>query len=92
LLENMKLSSTQVAIAVAMATCSGVNAFAPRFGVASTTTSLNGIAKELGLPCDDECALEAYPSLPESVHPGVLSGQSLLDLIEHARDNGKASI
>ena len=48
-----------------------------------------GSASELGLPCEDECALESYPNLPPSVHPGVLSGQAQMDLLNHAKENGK---
>ncbi len=47
------------------------------------------MSEELGIPCDDECALESYPNMPASVHPGVLSGQSLKDLIQHAKTNGE---
>jgi fructose-bisphosphate aldolase class II len=46
--------------------------------------------EELGIPCEDECALSCYPNLPESVHPGVLSGQAQLDLLRHAKENGYA--
>jgi fructose-bisphosphate aldolase class II len=68
----------------------GVNAFAGSrtFGHVTTSTQLKGqVSKELNIPCEDECALESYPNMPDSVHPGVLSGQSLVDLIEHAREN-----
>ena len=71
---------------------SGVGAFVstPNFGHITTKTTLKGqVSEELGLPCEDECALESYPNMPESVHPGVLSGKSLQDLIEHARENGR---
>lgn len=47
-----------------------------------------GMSGDLGIPCDDECALSCYPNLPESVHPGVLSGQAQLDLLQHAKENG----
>jgi hypothetical protein len=58
-----------------------------------TTTTLFNIQKggssaELGLPCVDECALESFPNLPPSVHPGVLSGQAQIDLLMHAKENG----
>jgi hypothetical protein len=57
------------------------------------STSLNNIQKggssaDLGLPCVDECALESFPNLPPSVHPGVLSGQAQVDLLNHAKENG----
>lgn len=47
-----------------------------------------GSSNELGLPCEDECALESFPNLPPSVHPGVLSGQAQVDLYKHAKENG----
>lgn len=52
---------------------------------------LNGVgsASELDLPCEDECAIEKYPNLPDTVHPGVLSGQAQVDLLKHAKENGK---
>jgi len=54
---------------------------APRMGVAS---------EEMGIPCEDECALPSYPNMPASVHPGVVTGQALKDLLQHAQDNGYA--
>lgn len=60
------------------------------FGVRKATTSrLNGVAEELDLPCEDECAITSFPNMPESVHPGVLTGQAQLDLLNHAKENGK---
>lgn len=53
----------------------------PRMGTTST---------ELGIPCEDECALPSYPNMPASVHPGVVTGQALTDLLQHAQDNGYA--
>eukprot|EP00930_Biecheleria_cincta_P051992 TRINITY_DN3720_c2_g2_i1.p1 TRINITY_DN3720_c2_g2~~TRINITY_DN3720_c2_g2_i1.p1 ORF type:complete len:495 (-),score=95.84 TRINITY_DN3720_c2_g2_i1:119-1543(-) len=32
----------------------------------------------------------SFPKLPESVHPGVLSGQSMTDLLDHAKKEGFA--
>lgn len=49
---------------------------------------LKSMSDELDIPCEDECAMEKYPDLPESVHPGVLSGQAMVDLLEHAKENG----
>jgi len=57
---------------------------------ADEKTKEGGISAELGIPCEDECALACYPNLPESVHPGVLSGQAQLDLLNHAKENGYA--
>jgi hypothetical protein len=48
-----------------------------------------GAVSELGLPCEDDCAITKYPNLPASVHPGVLSGQAQLDLLNHAKENGQ---
>jgi fructose-bisphosphate aldolase class II len=48
------------------------------------------ISEELGTPCEDECALDSFPNLPPSVHPGVVSGQAMLDLLDHAKENGYA--
>ena len=47
------------------------------------------VAEELGIPCEDECAITSYPNLPESIHPGVLSGQAQMDLLNHAKEKGK---
>jgi hypothetical protein len=56
----------------------------------SSAISLSGGASsELGLPCEEDCAIEKYPNLPASVHPGVLSGQAQLDLLRHAKENGQ---
>jgi hypothetical protein len=51
-------------------------------------TQKGGSSADLGLPCVDECALESFPNLPPSVHPGVLSGQAQIDLLNHAKENG----
>lgn len=32
----------------------------------------------------------SFPKMPESVHPGVLSGQSMTDLLDYAKENGFA--
>jgi len=67
-------------------------AFAPAFRPRPTTTvhdKAGGVADELGIPCEDECAIEKFPNLPASVHPGVLSGKPMMDLLNHAKENGK---
>jgi fructose-bisphosphate aldolase class II len=46
------------------------------------------MSDELGVPCEEDCAIEKYPNLPESIHPGVLSGQAMMDLLNHAKENG----
>mmetsp|Transcript_45366 Transcript_45366/g.53119 ORF Transcript_45366/g.53119 Transcript_45366/m.53119 type:complete len:446 (+) Transcript_45366:79-1416(+) len=56
----------------------------------SLNSNVGGMSDELGIPCEEECALEAYPNLPASVHPGVLSGQAMLDLLEDAKTKGYA--
>lgn len=56
----------------------------------SLSMNSGGMSEELGIPCDEECALESYPNLPASVHPGVLSGQPMLDLLEDAKTKGYA--
>jgi len=34
--------------------------------------------------------MSSYPNMPESVHPGVLTGQAQVDLLNHAKENGYA--
>ena len=53
----------------------------PRMGVTSD---------ELGVPCIGDCAVGSYPNMPDSVHPGVLTGQACVDLLNHAKANGYA--
>jgi hypothetical protein len=68
----------------------GANAFVPSaFYGRRGPTPLKSMASDIGIPCEDECAMESYPNLPPSVHPGVLSGQALVDLLNHAKENGK---
>ena len=66
----------------------GASAFAPALRTFKASP-LKGMADEVGIPCEEECALESYPNLPPSVHPGVLSGEAMMDLLQHAKDNGK---
>jgi fructose-bisphosphate aldolase class II len=68
----------------------GANAFTPGFTSLKASTRLNGMAEDVGIPCEGECALESFPNLPASVHPGVLSGQAMMDLLDHAKKNGYA--
>jgi fructose-bisphosphate aldolase, class II len=51
-----------------------------------------GVAGELGLPCEGECEISRYPNLPDSVHPGVLSGKALIDLLQDAKTKGAQMI
>ena len=71
-----------------------VDGFAPASLRSDTSASAlrGGVADELGIPCLDECAIVSYPNLPDSVHPGVLSGQAQMDLLNHAKENGKFSL
>ena len=65
------------------------NAFVPApAGGRTGSVPLKNMADDVGIPCEDECALESFPNLPESVHPGVLSGQAQMDLLAHAKANG----
>jgi len=79
--------------AAALTFITGATAFtAPRFAINKQSSSiLRDTAAELDLPCEDECALTSYPNMPASVHPGVVTGQALLDLLDHAKENGKFS-
>jgi fructose-bisphosphate aldolase, class II len=84
----MKLSLAVSAAFLASSAHAFAGAFRP--SIHKSTGLFGGIAEELDLPCEDECAIESYPNLPPSVHPGVLSGQAVIDLLNHAKENGKA--
>jgi hypothetical protein len=62
---------------------------APRC-TARAAVSMGVTADEMGLPCVDDCAMQSYPKMPASVHPGVLTGQACQDLLNHAKENGYA--
>lgn len=47
-------------------------------------------ADELGIPCEDDCSMDKFPNMPESIHPGVLSGDGLMDLLSDAKTRGYA--
>jgi hypothetical protein len=70
----------------------------PKATTTSSSSSSSGIfgagrmSSDLGLPCEEECALESFPNLPLSVNPGVVTGQALLDLLNHAKENGKSYV
>jgi hypothetical protein len=53
------------------------------------SNALKSMADELDIPCEDDCAIESYPNLPASVHPGVNTGQAMIDLLNHAKENGE---
>jgi hypothetical protein len=88
-----------ISVAVLLLAAS-IEAFAPataaggRHGSTSSTLpkKMSGMSSDVGIPCEDECALESFPNLPESVHPGVLSGQAMMDLLNHAKENGTFSV
>mmetsp|Transcript_67037 Transcript_67037/g.187452 ORF Transcript_67037/g.187452 Transcript_67037/m.187452 type:complete len:432 (+) Transcript_67037:85-1380(+) len=79
----MKFSILALSIAFA-------HAFVPAPGRMGAVKPLKQMSDEIGIPCEDECALESFPNLPASVHPGVLSGQAMMDLLNHAKENGYA--
>ena len=93
----MKLSLAIAAVFVARSTANAFITPATNMPVAfqsreSTAQDMSkGIADELGTPCEDECAMDHYPNLPKSVHPGVVTGQAMIDLLNHAKENGKNS-
>jgi len=63
----------------------------PRFAAnKQSKLILKDTSSDLGTPCIDECALTDFPNMPESVHPGVVTGQGLVDLLNHAKENGYA--
>jgi len=81
--------------AAALSAHTGVNVRHVATSPVSATSGLYSIrmgsaADEMGLPCVGECALDAYPLLPASVHPGVVTGQALLDLLGDAKEKGYA--
>ena len=87
--EKMKLG---VAFLTTIALGSEADAFTADIGRSSRMKSValrEKIAEELNLPCDEECSLKSFPNLPESVHPGVVTGQAMVDLLNHAKENGK---
>jgi hypothetical protein len=67
-------------------------AFAPHSSTHRSTgsTKLHQMSNELDLLCEAECAIEKYPNLPESVHPGVLSGKAMMDLLLDAKAKGES--
>ncbi len=88
----MMLSVAVVFLAVASNTPAVSALVTPPFGgpspSSSSTALRGGMSGDVGIPCEAECAIEKYPNLPESIHPGVLSGQAMMDLLRHAKDNG----
>jgi len=70
----------------------GYSASAPGVapGAARAALRMGTASDEMGIPCVGECALAAYPNMPESVHPGVVTGQALVDLLDDAKAKGYA--
>jgi hypothetical protein len=56
---------------------------------AEKSTAVKSMSDELDIPCEDDCAIESYPKLPDSVHPGVNTGQAMVDLLMHAKEHGE---
>jgi len=82
-----------VAVLATIVMGSGADAFTAgvRRSARVASVSVNDkIAGELDIPCEEECALESYPNMPPSVHPGVVTGQALVDLLEDAKTRGYA--
>merc|ERR1719453_1962933 len=63
---------------------------APLMASRSQTITMGTTSDEMGIPCVGECDLPKYPNMPPSVHPGVVTGQALVDLLNHAKENGYA--
>lgn len=47
------------------------------------------VTEEFGVPKARD-ARYVYPNLPDSIHPGVVTGKALVDLLDHAKANGYA--
>ncbi len=58
----------------------------------NVNSQLKSMSDELDIPCEDDCAIEKYPKLPASVHPGVNTGQAMIDLLQHAKENGELDV
>jgi fructose-bisphosphate aldolase class II len=87
----MKFSAALFAASIVLG--SGADAFTAgvkRSARVSSVSLRETISAELGTPCEDDCAIDKFPNLPASVHPGVVTGQALRDLLEHAKENGYA--
>merc|ERR1719316_1554747 len=51
---------------------------------------MGATSEDLGIPCVGDCDIQAYPNLPASVQPGVVTGQAMMDLLNWAKENGYA--
>merc|ERR1719453_2912937 len=63
---------------------------APLMASRSQTITMGTTSDEMGIPCVGECDLPKYPNMPSSVHPGVVTGQALVDLLDDAKEKGYA--
>lgn len=88
----MKFGVTLLATVVLGSGADAFTASTSRTSRVSKVSLSEKIADELSLPCEDECALKSFPNLPESVHPGVVTGQAMVDLLNHAKENGKVFV
>ena len=61
---------------------------APRTG-ARAALRMGTAADDMGIPCEGDCAI-TYSKLPDSVKPGVVTGQALQDLLDYAKSEGFA--
>jgi len=66
-----------------LATAGSVAAFAP-------TTSFQGRTAPLSMSTETAEETKAFAKLPASVKPGVVTGQALVDLLDHAKKEGFA--
>ena len=48
------------------------------------------VSDDLGIPCEGDCDLTTYPKMPATVHPGVVTGKAMIDLLNHAKAEGYA--
>ena len=79
-------------LCIAATTLSLASAFTtPRFANVKSNSHviLRDTSADLGTPCVEECAITSFPNMPESVHPGVVTGEALVDLLNHAKENGE---
>jgi len=81
--------SMYVAGAAGMALQAGAPVHSP-MAVARGVLRMGTASEEMGIPCEGECALPSYPNMPPSVHPGVVTGQAMIDLLDHAKSEGYA--
>jgi len=80
-----------VRIALVASIVGGCSALQASFAPSRTRPIAMGTASdEMGIPCIGECDLPSYPNMPPSVHPGVVTGQALVDLLNDAKEKGYA--